>query len=357
MAAAASAPPPSAAHENKKKPEEERGVNNMAQAEVTNVLNLQDQEEAVTKMLQSTSMGQYFLGETKMEDFFIPDRTYVPHNKYAEEEEEGGGDELPVLDFSVAAESPSSKKTENGGEPNPQQHHQDYATRKQALISQLLEAAESWGFFVVVNHGISLELISRMQAHAHRFFQLPLQEKLKGSPNGSLLYSYTTGSPDVLPTKWWNESLQLIWTQEQVQMFCDRIVWSQDHHDAHYNPSSFREDVLEFTAALGELGRRIMELLAEGLGLHPDAFNRHFRAESESTLRLNYYPPCPHPDKIEGMYEHSDASMISILHQDQVGGLQILRNGKWVGVRPDPASFVVNIGEIVMVGLFSLNPS
>jgi hypothetical protein len=240
MAAAASAPPPSAAHENKKKPEEERGVNNMAQAEVTNVLNLQDQEEAVTKMLQSTSMGQYFLGETKMEDFFIPDRTYVPHNKYAEEEEEGGGDELPVLDFSVAAESPSSKKTENGGEPNPQQHHQDYATRKQALISQLLEAAESWGFFGVVNHGISLELISRMQAHAHRFFQLPLQEKLKGSPNGSLLYSYTTGSPDVLPTKWWNESLQLIWTQEQVQMFCDRIVWSQDHHDAHYNPSSFR---------------------------------------------------------------------------------------------------------------------
>lgn len=245
MAAAASPPPPSAAHENKR-PEEERDVNNMARAEVTNVCNLQDQEEAVTKMLQSTSMGQYFLGETKMEDFFIPDRTYVPHNKYAEEEEGGGGggaaagDELPVLDFSAAAESPSSKKTENGGEPNPQQHHQDYATRKQALISQVLEAAESWGFFGVVNHGISLELINRMQAHAHRFFQLPLQEKLKATSNGGLLYAYTTGSVDVLPTKWWNESLQLLWTQEQVQMFCDRIVWSQDHHDAHCNPSSFR---------------------------------------------------------------------------------------------------------------------
>jgi len=92
----------STAHENEKRPKEEKDVN-MAQANATNVFNLQDQEEIVIKMLQSTSMGQHFLGETKMEKFFIPNRTYVSHNKYVEEEEGGGGraivgDELPVLE-------------------------------------------------------------------------------------------------------------------------------------------------------------------------------------------------------------------------------------------------------------------
>jgi len=102
MAIVASFPFLSTTHENKKRPEEEKDIN-MAQANATNVFNLQDQEEIVTKMLQSTSMGQHFLGETKMEEFFIPNRTYVPHNKYVEEEEGGGGgrtvvgDELPIL--------------------------------------------------------------------------------------------------------------------------------------------------------------------------------------------------------------------------------------------------------------------
>ncbi len=100
MAIVASLPLLSTAHENKKRPKEEKDIN-MAQTNATNVFNLQDQEEIVTKMLQSTSMGQHFLGETKMEEFFIPNRTYVPHNKYVEEEEEEGGgraivgDELP----------------------------------------------------------------------------------------------------------------------------------------------------------------------------------------------------------------------------------------------------------------------
>jgi hypothetical protein len=112
---------------------------------------------------------------------------------------------------------------------------------------------------------------------------------------------------------------------------------------------------VECTAALGELGGRILVLLAKSLELDPNQFKRHLRSASRTTLRMNHYPPCPHPDKIEGLYAHSDASMISIVHQGLVGGLQILKDDKWVGVRPNPASLVVNIGEAVMVSLkFSL---
>ncbi len=70
-------------------------------------------------MLQSTSMGEYFLRKTKKEKFFIPNRTYVPHNKYVEEEESGGGravvgDELQVLRGYKGARNKLCFKTPTG---------------------------------------------------------------------------------------------------------------------------------------------------------------------------------------------------------------------------------------------------
>jgi hypothetical protein len=116
-------------------------------------------------------------------------------------------------------------------------------------------------------------------------------------------------------------------------------------------PKKNRADVLEYTAAMGKLAQRILSILAAGLGVNRDQFNRYFREESTSVLRINHYPPCPHPDKIEGLDEHRDPTLITILHQDDVGGLQILKDGKWVGIQPNPKTFIVNIGDILMVSL------
>ncbi len=102
---------------------------------------------------------------------------------------------------------------------------------------------------------------------------------------------------------------------------------------------------------MGKLAQRILSILAAGLGLNHDQFKRYFREESTSVLRINHYPPCPHPDKIEGLDEHRDPTLITILHQDDVGGLQILKDGKWVGIHPNPQTFIVNIGDILMVSL------
>ncbi len=47
---------------------------------------------------------------------------------------------------------------------------------------------------------------------------------------------------------------------------------------------------------------------------------------------MNYYPPYSHPDIIEGLYAHSDASVVLIVHQGLERGVQILKVDKWVGV-------------------------
>ncbi|KAK7850805.1 gibberellin 2-beta-dioxygenase 8 [Quercus suber] len=63
-------------------------------------------------------------------------------------------------------------------------------------------------------------------------------------------------------------------------------------------------------------------------------------------IRVNRFPPCPLPEKCLGLGSHSDPHALTILLQDHVGGLQVLKTDhQWVGIRPIPNSFVINIGD------------
>ncbi|PKA58724.1 Gibberellin 2-beta-dioxygenase 8 [Apostasia shenzhenica] len=98
-------------------------------------------------------------------------------------------------------------------------------------------------------------------------------------------------------------------------------------------------------AAMSELARVLARALAENLGCRG-----HFFAEDcgESTcfLRLNRYPPCPFFQTTFGLMPHTDSDFLTILHQDHVGGLQLMKDSKWVAVRPNPDALIVNIGDL-----------
>lgn len=67
-------------------------------------------------------------------------------------------------------------------------------------------------------------------------------------------------------------------------------------------------------------------------------------------VRMNYYPPCPQANKVIGLTPHSDAVALTLLLQvNEVQGLQIRKNGKWVPVEPIVGAFIVNIGDITEV--------
>ena len=67
-------------------------------------------------------------------------------------------------------------------------------------------------------------------------------------------------------------------------------------------------------------------------------------------IRVNRYPPCPLPEKCLGVGSHSDPHTLTILLQDDVGGLQVLKSdNQWIGIRPVPNSFVINIGDTLEV--------
>lgn len=91
-----------------------------------------------------------------------------------------------------------------------------------------------------------------------------------------------------------------------------------------------------------KLGSSILELIAEGLGLESEYFNNQL---SENLfMAINHYPPCPDPSLTLGLVKHCDHNLLTILLQGDVNGLQVLKDGEWIGVEPIPNALVINIG-------------
>lgn len=101
---------------------------------------------------------------------------------------------------------------------------------------------------------------------------------------------------------------------------------------------------------MSKLSLSIMELLGMSLGIGQSYF-RDFYEENDSIMRLNYYPPCQKPDQTLGTGPHCDPTSLTILHQDNVGGLEVFVDEKWHSIAPCSEAFVVNIGDTFMVSV------
>ncbi|KAG8069447.1 hypothetical protein GUJ93_ZPchr0005g15470 [Zizania palustris] len=208
------------------------------------------------------------------------------------------------------------------------------------------DACGSLGFFRATNHGVPAGLADALEAGAMAFFAMTHQEKLDMSGPASPL-GYGSKSIGSNGDVGWLEYLLL-------SVGNGSVVGSS-------LPPSLRMVLEEYTDAVREVGGRVMELMAEGLGVAADerAVLRRMVVGidgSEEMVRVNHYPPCscllpPGRDcGVTGFGEHTDPQIISVLRSNCTGGLQImLRDGRWVPVPPDPDSFFVNVGDSLQV--------
>jgi isopenicillin N synthase-like dioxygenase len=108
------------------------------------------------------------------------------------------------------------------------------------------------------------------------------------------------------------------------------------------------KSVAEFSVAAHELSLEILGDMVEGL---PAASREHFKeylVEQSGTLRVNNYPVCPQPALHTGLPPHIDACVLTVLHQSaDVAGLEVEKDGSWIGVQPRHDALVVIVGAIV----------
>ncbi|GLU14726.1 hypothetical protein SLE2022_312790 [Rubroshorea leprosula] len=216
----------------------------------------------------------------------------------------------------------------------------------EAELTKLDFACREWGFFQLVNHGVSSSMLENVKKGAQGLFNLPMEEKKK--------YWQCPGEMEGF-------GQAFVFSEEQELDWGDLffIVTQPPHlrkpHLFSKLPLPFREALELYSLELKNVAMAILRKLAKALHMETSEMEEIFQ-EGIQFIRINYYPPCPQPDKAIGLSPHSDGSALTILlHVNEVEGLQVKKDGKWVPVKPLQNAFIVNIGdslEIVTNGAY-----
>ncbi|KAK3043533.1 hypothetical protein RJ639_002112 [Escallonia herrerae] len=123
-------------------------------------------------------------------------------------------------------------------------------------------------------------------------------------------------------------------------------------------PAAFREEVVAWDGHVTEVAERVAEMLAEGLGLHGGRLKELGCLESRLWVGV-YYPYCPQPELTVGLSHHTDPGALTVLVQNEVGGLQVKHGEEWVDVKPIKGALIVNVGDFLQKAneINSLNES
>ena len=238
--------------------------------------------------------------------------------------------EIPVINISALIENTSEKNKVPG------------------LIG---EACRKYGFFYIIGHGVDESLQLRLELLSKQFFALPVEEKMKIKmelggirwrgyfPIGNEL---TSGKPDMKEGIYFGEELD----KENPLVMKKTLL-----HGSNLFPTEiaeFKETVIDYMKIITKIGHILMQVIALSLGLDEDYFYERYTQTPLQLFRIFNYPATLSDDQsIWGVGEHTDYGLLTILKQDNCGGLQIKTKSQWIDAPPVNNSFICNIGDML----------
>ncbi|WP_347258614.1 2-oxoglutarate and iron-dependent oxygenase domain-containing protein [Methylocaldum sp.] len=224
---------------------------------------------------------------------------------------------------------------------------------KETVAEQIRHACLDMGFFYIKGHGVDEALQDRLEQLSRQFFAQDLETKLelRMERAGRAWRGYfpvggelTSGRPDL------KEGLYF-----GAELGADdpRVQAGVPLHGANLFPANipeFRETVLAYTAAMTQLGQTLMQGIALSLGLEASYFADRYTADPLILFRIFNYPPEPAnvgTPPSWGVGEHTDYGLLTILKQDDAGGLEVKSKSGWIAAPPVPGTFVCNIGDML----------
>ena len=223
----------------------------------------------------------------------------------------------------------------------------------QAVGAQMREAAERIGFFYVRNHGIPAELIRDTDAMARRFFAQPQEKKLQVVPRDRHRGFLSIGQARMYGGAKIDLKESFVWGLDTPDTDPDYLAGQTN---GMIGPNRWPEWMPELRPQLNayfdaahHCARMLLRALAVSLGAAEDYFIRHMN-KPISRGTLVWYPPQPKDAGKDqfGVAPHTDYGVITLLHQDNVGGLQVAtRQGEWVTAHPIEGTLVINSGDLL----------
>lgn len=217
-----------------------------------------------------------------------------------------------------------------------------------AVGRAIRQASSEMGFLYVYNHGIPDGVFETARSAGYEFFRRPLSEKLKvqikSDHRGYLQIGHSKMEEDRLPDL--KESF--VWGHELPEDGCgDHPLrgmnqWPED-------PPGLRPAVTPFFDGAHVVARHLLRGFALSLELPEDAFLSGMERPM-SRASLTYYPPQASGlgEDHFGVAPHTDFGVLTVLCQDDVGGLQVeTPAGEWVEAPPIPGTLVINVGDLL----------
>ena len=219
-----------------------------------------------------------------------------------------------------------------------------------ATAKQLVSALSEEGFLYIKGHDVPESLQSDLETVARAFFAEPLATKnsIRMENAGRVWKGYfpvgaelTSGIPD--------QKEGLYFGTEIPDDHPSVTAGNPMHGSNQWASDQMRDVVLEYTSAMRTLGEQLMRAVGLGLGLSADYFASRYDDDPTCLFRIFNYPSlAAKKDDDWSVRQHTDMGFLTILKQDDLGGLEVQSpDGEWLPAPPVPGTFVINIGDML----------
>ena len=227
----------------------------------------------------------------------------------------------------------------------------EYKEFSRTLLQDFFSAYNEYGFGYIINHGIEKTLIEQLFQVSKQFHSQPLSEKMRvaldHNHRGYIAINTSTDvNSKLADVKKPNQSESFMMMREDKSELPDVYLSGPNQWPKLEN---FKEVLEKYTFKMTKLGRNLMRLALLSSGVKDLSVMKSFDTPT-IWLRLLHYPPIPNnsPSDLYGSAPHTDFGCLTILAQDEIGGLQLqTKEGKWIDVPKLEGSFVVNVGDML----------